>query len=416
MSTPASQPLQGVVVIDFSQVMAGPYGTRLLAEMGAEVVKIEPPGGEPVRSRSPLHGGRSRYFGQLNAGKQSVVLDLTGEPGREAARALVAEADVLVENFRPGVMTRLGLGPAACRATNPALVYCSISGYGHEGRADAQRPAVAPVIHAESGYDLAVASYQRDAADPPATGVFVADVLGGALAVGGILAALRRRDRTGEGSHVDIALTDAMLSVLVEEIQTAQSGTPTAPPYRPARTTDGFVMVGAFSPRHVRALADLLDRPDIAHDARFAGPHLRAHLDDLHEAVERWTSTRSSADAESAIRSAGVPCSRYRAAEELLDDEALRSRGALRQARDAAGPFTIVASPIRFAGDQGLEPPPPETLQVHDLGSHTRDVLTRLAGYGNDRINDLVERGGAAESESRRCSPRPPPSNQRSLR
>jgi CoA:oxalate CoA-transferase len=399
VSTPAGQPLRGIVVVDFSQVMAGPYCTRLLAEMGADVVKVEPPGGDPVRSRSPLHAGRSRYFGQLNAGKRSVVLDLAGEPGRQAARALVAAADVLVENFRPGVMTRLGLGPAACRKTNPALVYCSISGYGHAGRDDAQRPAVAPVIHAESGYDLAVTAYQRDAAEPPATGVFVADVLGGALAVGGILAALRRRDRTGDGSHVDIALTDAMLSLLVEEVQTAQSGTPIAPPYRPARTTDGFVMVGAFSPRHVRALADLLDRPDIAQDARLTGPHLRAHFDDLHRAVEHWTATRSSAEAESAIRSAGVPCSRYRTAAELLDDEALRSRGALRRARDAAGPFTVVASAIRFAGDEGLDSPAPEALDVHDLGADTREALATVAGFGQDRIDDLIERGAAAEPQ-----------------
>jgi crotonobetainyl-CoA:carnitine CoA-transferase CaiB-like acyl-CoA transferase len=363
--------------------------------MGADVVKVEPPGGEPVRSRAPVHEGRSRYFGQLNAGKRSVVLDLSDEPGRGVARALVGEADVLVENFRPGVMTRLGLGPAACRALNPGLVYCSLSGYGR----DAQRPAVAPVVHAESGYDLAVAGYQPDGAPPPATGVFVADILGGALAVGGILAALRRRDSTGEGSDVDIALTDAMLSVLVEEVQTAQSGTPTAPPYRPARTNDGFVMVGAFSPRHALALADLIDRPDIAQDPRFAGSGMRAHLDDLHEAVERWTAARSSDEAESAIRAAGVPCSRYRTVDEVLGDEALHARGTLRQARDAVGAFTIVGSPIRFADADGLQSPPPDAFEVHELGTHTRDVLASLAGYDQRRIDDLIERGAAVPSQ-----------------
>jgi crotonobetainyl-CoA:carnitine CoA-transferase CaiB-like acyl-CoA transferase len=353
-----------------------------------------------------LYGGRSRYFGQLNAGKRSAVLDLTREEGREAARSLVARADVLVENFRPGVMTRLGLNPAACRAANPALVYCSISGYGHTGRGDAQRPAVAPVVHAESGYDLAVLSYQRSTAEPPATGVFVADVLAGALAVGGILAALRRRDLTGEGAHVDVALTDAMLSLLVEEIQTAQSGTPKAPPYRPVQTRDGFLMVGAFSARHVLALGELIGRPEIEADARFAGPQLRAHLDDLHELVEQWTTTRSSAEAEHAIRAAGVPCSRYRTVEDQLGDETLRARGALRSARDAAGSFTIVASPIRFASDHGLEFPSPDTLEVHDLGLHTRDVLARLAGYGRSRIDDLIARGAAVDEGAPRPKPR----------
>jgi CoA:oxalate CoA-transferase len=397
----ASDPLRGILVVDFSQVMAGPYCTRLLAEMGADVVKIEPPGGEAVRRRAPVVDGRSRYFGQLNAGKRSVVLDLGHEQGREAARTLVGEADVLMENFRPGVMTRLGLGPAACRSENPALVYCSISGYGHGGRGDADRPAVAPVVHAESGYDLAMSSYQRDA-EPPATGVFVADVLAGALATGGILAALRRRDLTGEGSHVDIALTDAMLSLLVEEVQTAQTGTPTAVPYRPVRTNDGFVMVGVFSTRHALALAQVLDKPEIAQDPRFADGRLRAHLDELNELLERWTSSRSSAEAEAAIRAAGVPCSRYRSAREQLDDDALRSRGALRQARDSAGEFTVVASPVRFAGDEGLESPSPETFEVHDLGNHTRAVLERLAGYGHDQIDALTAGGAAWEPRRER--------------
>jgi len=399
-AAPAAQPLEGVVVIDFSQVMAGPYCTRLLAEMGAEVVKIEPPGGEAVRHRAPLYRGRSRYFGQLNAGKRSAVLDLTHEGGREAARALVAEADVLVENFRPGVMSRLGLAPRACRSTNPGLVYCSISGYGHEGRPDAQRPAVAAVVHAESGYDLAVLSYQREHADPAATGVFVADVLAGALALGGILAALRRRDRTGEGAHVDIALTDAMLSLLVEEIQTAQSDTPIAPPYRPVRTSDGFLMVGAFSPRHVVALAELLELPELAQDARFSGTRLRGHLGALLDLVETWTAGHSTAEAEAAIRANGVPCSRYRTAKDQLDDEALRSRGVLRTARDAAGAFTIVASAIRFAGEAA----PPEAFDVHDLGTHTRDVLERLAVYEPARIDDLIARSAASDQRTKEFS------------
>jgi crotonobetainyl-CoA:carnitine CoA-transferase CaiB-like acyl-CoA transferase len=165
------------------------------------------------------------------------------------------------------------------------------------------------------------------------------------------------------------------------------------------RTNDGFVMVGAFSPRHALALADLIDRPDIAHDPRFAGPGMRAHLDDLHHAVEGWTATRSSDEAESAIRAAGVPCSRYRAVDEVLGDEALHARGTLRQARDAVGEFTIVGSPIRFADEEGLQSPPPDTFEVHDLGTHTRDVLARLAGYDRQRIDDLIERGTGVSSE-----------------
>jgi len=394
------QALVGTRVLDFSQVMAGPYCTRLLVEMGAEVVKVEPPGGEVVRHRSPLSGGRSRYFGQLNAGKRSVVLDLAHPDGRAAALALVRASDVLVENFRPGVMARLGLDSPTCREQNPSLVYCSISGYGHHGPRDPGRPAVAPVIHAASGYDLAVAGYQAPGSDPPATGVFVADVLAGALASSGILAALAGRELTGEGAHVDIALHDAMLSLLVEEVQVAQvEGARTAPPYRPIRARDGFVMVGIVTTRQIVALAELTGRPDIADDPRFSesGPR-RAHLEELHSLVEAWTRERSTADVENAMRAAGVPCTAYRTVAEQLADDALLARGTLREAHDSAGAFTIVASPIRLAmASGGLQPAPRGAFEVRDLGADTRDVLAQ-AGYDATGIAQLIECGAACDA------------------
>jgi CoA:oxalate CoA-transferase len=405
----SSGTLGDVVVVDFGQVMAGPYCTRLLAELGAQVIKIEPPGGEVVRHRPPLRGGRSRYFGQLNAGKRSVVLDLRRPEGRDAALALVRRADVVVENFKPGVMARLGLDYPACRAVNPSLVYCSISGYGHTG-AGQSRAAIAPIIHATSGYDLAVAGYQSGSSEPPATGVFVADVLGGALAMGGILAALHRRTATGEGSHVDIALTDALLSLLVQELQGAQvtGQESAAPPYRPVRVADGHVMVGVVTDRNFLALASVLERPDLVHDPRFAvSTARRANLDELHRIVSAWAARRDGDDVERRMLAAGVPCTRYRSVADQLDDATLWSRGTLRTARDGSGTFTMAASPIHLATSDGAPVSGPDgTFEVHDLGADTEDVLATVAGYGAARIDDLL-RLGAAEPAPEPHSDRP---------
>lgn len=191
----AAGALAGVQVLDFTIVMSGPMCTRMLADAGADVVKVEPPEGDVARQRGPLRGGISAYYGSLNCGKRSLVLDLSQAEGRRIARELAARCDVLVENFRPGVMQRLGLDYAALAAINPRLVYASISGYGQTGPR-AALPAYAPVIHAASGCDLANAEYQRDSSRPPNNGIFIADVLGASYAFGAIQLALLERERS----------------------------------------------------------------------------------------------------------------------------------------------------------------------------------------------------------------------------
>ncbi|HEY3187105.1 MAG TPA: CoA transferase, partial [Solirubrobacteraceae bacterium] len=179
--------LAGLRVLDLTTTIAGPHCTRLLADLGASVVKIEAPDGDMMRTRPPLRNGASSHFGQLNAGKRSVVLDLKQPAAVEIVTRLVRRADVLVENFRPGVMTRLGLGYASLAAIRPELVYCAISGYGQTGPS-ADLPAYAPVIHAASGYDVAHMSYQESRTRPDNNGIFIADVLSGTYAFGAILA------------------------------------------------------------------------------------------------------------------------------------------------------------------------------------------------------------------------------------
>lgn len=180
-----TSPLEGVRVLDFSIMLAGPYCARLLADVGAEVIKIEPPEGDEMRLRAPLRDGQSAYFGQLNAGKQSIALDLKSPDAIKLVHRLVESADIVVENFRPGVMERLGLGFEVLRKINPRLIYCSISGYGQAG-AQAERAAYAMIVHAESGFDRTLMRYAGERDRPAAGAVFVADILGGIFAFSAI--------------------------------------------------------------------------------------------------------------------------------------------------------------------------------------------------------------------------------------
>ena len=273
MTEPKPDPLHGIRILDFTIMMAGPYCTRFLADMGADVIKIEAPEGDYIRQREPLRDGHSAYFGHLNAGKRSVCLDLKDPASLASVRQLVSSCDVLVENFRPGTMKRLGLDHVSLMALNPRLIYCSISGFGQTGP-DAQRPAYAQIVQAASGYETAFANYQggeHDEKRPPNSAMFHADVFGGLFAYAAILGALNQRHSTGVGQHVDTTLFEGMLSLMPYEVQEAQFPAPERRPvYRPLRTTDGFVMVSAVSPRNFEALLDAIGVADWRDDPTLA--------------------------------------------------------------------------------------------------------------------------------------------------
>jgi CoA:oxalate CoA-transferase len=350
-TAPATEALAGLRVLDFSIMVAGPYCARLLADMGADVVKIEPPEGDDMRLRAPLRDGSSAYFGQLNAGKRSLALDLKNAEAIALVRRLAAEADVVVENFRPGVMDRLGLGHAALGALNPRLVYCSISGYGQQGPA-AERAAYAMIVHAASGFDRTLARYAGGRERPAAGAVFVADVLGAIFAYGAIQTALLQRTRTGVGQHVDVALMDSMLNLLVYELQEAQFPVTTPrPTYGPLAAADGDVLVVPITPRNFAALCDVTGLAELKEDPRFASlPKRSANWDAMMAVTERWTRTRSVAECVAALEAAGVPCSAYGDPGDALADPHLNERGLFGRIADAAGTFTGVNPPWRMSG------------------------------------------------------------------
>jgi len=370
----AIRPLDGIRVLDFTRIISGPYCTRLLADCGAEVIKVEPLGGEHMRQKQPMRGHTSTYFGHLNAGKKSVAIDFRSAEDLARIRTLARSCDIVVENFRPGVMAELGLDYPALAAERPDIVYCAISGFGQTGpRAEA--PAYAPILHALSGHDLAAEAY-RGADDPARTGILYADIMGGAYAFAAIQTALIGRLRHGTGQYIDVSLMDTMINLLVLEVQEAQ--TPSAFPRwlaTPVRAADGHVMVIPITGRNFARLADAMDRPDLKTDARFDAQLAReAHWQELMAEIEAWTATRPAAEVEAHMLAAGVPCARYRRVAEAIDDPQIAARGLMATVGAGAESFRVPKAPFLF-GDAA----PPVGPKIAAPGQHTEEILGAIA-------------------------------------
>ena len=360
-------------VLDFTSTIAGPHCARLLADLGADVIKIEPPEGDMMRSRPPVRDGASAAFGQLNAGKRCIVLDLKRPEAVAAAKRLAADADVVVENFRPGVMARLGLDYATLKALNPRLVYCAISGYGQSGPS-AARPAYAPVIHAAAGFDLGHLAYQPGRTRPDNCGIYVCDVLAGTYAFGAIATALHQRHATGQGQFIDLSLFEATMSLMLTEMQAAQFAVPPPPArpiYGPIETADGFVMLGLGSERIFQNMAAATGRGDWLADPRFADyANRRSHWGEFVDEIETWSRSRTTAACVAALDQAGVPASPYRSVREAMADPQLAHRGAFAEVTDAAGTFKALAPPFRMSASRTRA-----GTRAAALGEHTASIL-----------------------------------------
>ena len=348
----ATGSLHGLRVLDFSTTIAGPHCTRMLADTGAEVIKIEAAEGETMRIRPPVRNGCSSLFGQLNAGKKSVVLNLKSPEAVSVIRHLVGEADILVENFRPGVMRRLKLDYASMQSLNPKLVYCSISGYGQTGPS-AELPAYAPVIHAASGYDMAHLAYQPGRNRPDYCGIYHADILTGVYAFGAISAALYQRHLTGKGQHIDVSMLESMLTLTPNEVQNAQFDVPppSRPMFGPVETADGYVMVAIASEKTFQGLVRAAGRPEWIEDSRFAKyADRRAHWIELMEGVESWSRTVTTEKCLAELCEYGVPCSAYRTVAEAMRDPQVAHRAGLAEVADGGGTFEVMNMPFRMSG------------------------------------------------------------------
>ena len=384
--------LEGLRVLDFTTTIAGPHCTRLLADLGAEVIKIEPPEGDMMRSRTPLRNGASTSFGQLNAGKKSIALDLKSPAAVEAVRRLVAIADVVVENFRPGVMRRFGLDYEALKPLRPELIYCAISGYGQTGPS-AELPAYAPVIHAASGYDLAHMAYQGEQRRPDYCGIFIADVVAGTYSFGAIMTALYQREITGQGQMIDVSMLESMLSLTLSEIQAAQFAVapPGRPVFGPIAAKDGYINLAIASERTFQNLYAASGHPQWITDPRFAQyPDRRANWGQLIEELECWSRERTVREVQALFDRHGVPSSPYRTVKEAMTDPQLGHRRAFAEIRDAGGTFRALNPPFRMSGATAAARP-----YAAALGEHTEELLAEI-GYTPAEIAALVSTATAA--------------------
>ncbi|MEU8542453.1 CoA transferase [Streptomyces sp. NPDC048717] len=375
--------MSGLVVADFGRVLAGPYMTMLLADLGAEVVKIERPGtGDDTRTWGPpFADGQATYFLGVNRNKRSVALDLTDPEGLAAARALVDRADVLVENFRPGTMDRLGLGYERVRASNPGLVYCSVTGFGSDGGAHLP------------GYDLlvqAMGGLMSVTGEPggPGTkaGVALVDVVTGLHAGLGVLAALRHRERTGRGQRIEVSLLTSLLSALTNQAA-AHLATGTVPrplgnrhpsitPYEVFEASDRPLVLAVGTDRQFRTLCARIGSPGLADDPRFATNTARvAHREELTAALAGPLAGRTADAWFEELTAAGVPCGPIN---DLAGAFAFADRLGLgaRLAETEAGPGQV-AHPVTFGDTPAVYHSAPPRL-----GEHTAEVLAELAGAG----------------------------------
>lgn len=372
----------GLRVLDFSTTIAGPHCTRMLADMGAEVIKIETAEGETMRTRPPVRNECSTAFGQLNIGKNSLVLDLKSSDGIEVVRRLVASTDVLVENFRPGVMRRLKLDYDSLKALNPKLIYCSISGYGQTGPS-AELPAYAPVIHAASGYEMAHLAYQPGRNRPDYCGIYHADVLTGVYAFGAISAALYQRHGTQRGQHIDVSMLESMLSLTLNELQWSQFEVkPTQRPmFGPIVTADGYAMVAIASEKTFQSLMKVIGHPEWVADPRFAVyADRRDNWAELMDGVEAWSRTVTTEKCLAALNGEGVPSSAYRTVTEALNDPQIAHRSALAEVEDGGGTFKVLNLPFRMSGANVAA-----ARRMATLGEHTVAYL-RETGFSEDEI------------------------------
>ena len=389
-------PLAGVRVLDFTRVLAGPAAALALADLGAEVIKVEPPGsGDETRSFPPIRDGESHYFLSINRSKKSIVIDLKAPEGLALARDLAAQSDILIENYRPGVMDRLGLGYETLSALNPRLIYCAISGYGMTGPLR-DRPSFDIVLQAMSG---ALSVNGEPGGLPTKMGIPLGDLIGGINGPIAILAALHERNSTGKGRLIDISLMDGLIGMLGYYAQLAfftgadspryGSQHPNLVPYGIFAACDGSIVVACLTNAFWGRICTAIERPDLADDARYDSLEKRR---DAREAVNGliadFTSTRTVAALVDIFTRHEVPHAPILGVTEALHQPQAAAREMVVSVpHPALGDIPIVNRPFRFADAVQAKPTAPPML-----GQHSDDILRDILGLDEARIADLRAR------------------------
>ena len=393
-----TMPLEGLRVVDLSRVLAGPFCTMMLGDMGAEILKVEnPDGGDDTRLWPPFYpGGESSYFQAVNRNKRSLTLNLKAGEGKAILRDLVREADILVQNFRPGAVERLGFGWEDCRKLNPRLIYCSISGYGQTGPYR-ERPAYDILLQAEGGF----MSITGTADGPPCKGgIAIADLTTALFAIQGILLAILARQKTGRGQHVDIAIQDgqaALMSHMAGNFFATgkpprRNGNrhPSISPYREFRCADGEIIVAAANDGLWDRFARAIGREDLADSPRWKkNPDRVAGREEIEREIETTLIRGKRAEWIERISKGGVPCGPVKDLAEVTSDPQVRHRGMVVEVEHArTGVLRMMGIPIKLSDTPGeVQLPPPL------LGEHTEEILCGLLGRPKAGLAGLREKG-----------------------
>lgn len=390
----AQEPLAGIRVLDLTTFLSGPVAARTFAELGADVIRVEPPRGDPTRAGTAMFPGDppSAFYVALHRDRRSVVLDLKTDAGRGVLFDLVTTSDVLLENYRPGVTDRLGIGADVVRAHNPRLVYCTITGFGPDGPYS-RLPATDGAVQAFSG--VLELTGDGDAFGLPVS-IPLADLVAGATAAQGVLAALVARARTGDGTHVDVSMVEALLGWLLVGDRERTLAPPTT---LVVEGRDGVPLLVQtslhFQPRLAELLAAIPGCDALVTDPRFATrAGRREHRGAYEDLVRRAFSTRPSDEWLAALETIGIPASRIQPIDDALAHPQLAHRSATTELDvPGLGPRVVLGSPFRFDGERRTETTPPPTL-----GEHTADVLRTVVGYDEARLRDLAGHGAFGDA------------------
>jgi CoA:oxalate CoA-transferase len=397
-TTTVEYPLSGLTVLDLSHVYNGPYATFLMAMAGATVIKIEPHTGEHLRSRGDM-GGAALPFAMLNSNKKPVTLNLKTETGKQLLREMVAKADILVENFAPGVMERLKLGASALQEINPRLIYGSSSGYGKDGPYR-NYPAMDLVMQAMSGV---INSTGFPDQPPVKSGAALCDFFAGIHLFSAIMMALYRRERTGKGSVVEVSMQDATYCSLASNYGMLQARGDAAPertgnrhgglgvsPYNAYATSDGFVVVNSPGDHHFRAILDVIGRPELKDDPRLSNRSARVQNFELvDELIETWARRHTRDEVADLMLAANVPCAPVRNLREVMNDRNMHARGSLQWIdHPELGRVVLPHSALNFEGvpRRPIEPSLP-------LGAANEEIVTEWLGHSREEYEAFKAEG-----------------------
>lgn len=393
-----SKPLEGIRVLDLTRVLAGPFCTMMLSDLGAEIIKVEVPGtGDDSRAFGPFRNGKSLYFININRGKESVAIDLKTEAGKKLLVDLARKCDVVVENFRPGTMEKLGLGWETLKAANPRLIYAAVSGFGHTGP-DSTRPAYDILVQAMGGV-MSITGWPES--PPTRVGMSLGDITAAIFCATGVTTALYHREKTGVGEKVDIAMLDCQLSILenalvryqVDGKPPAPMGTrhPTITPFQAFRASDGWFVIGVGNDVLWKKFCDVVKRPDLLVDPRFTTNGDRTkHYDDLIPELERMLETRTIEEWLAMFEKGGVPAAPVNTVDKVMKNRQLAARNMFVTVEDEeAGSVTIPGNPIKMESipESPSRPPAPS------IGEHTESILKTVLGLADDAISRLREEG-----------------------